>query len=489
MATKLNKQTLTKLSAGVSVPSYEPGAISAGIVHIGVGNFHRAHQAVYLDKLFNLGLDHDWGIIGAGLRPSDKNMRNVLREQDWLSTVVELDPAQDTARVCAAMIDFVEIDPQKLIEQLCKKEIRIVSLTITEGGYYRDEKSGGFNASHPEIVYDSQHPDTPKTVFGVLLAALDKRRQSAVAPFTIMSCDNLPGNGHVTQQAMVGLAQLHSTELADWVSAEVSFPNAMVDCITPATGDRERNLVREKFAIDDAMPVVCEPFRQWVLEDKFPQGRPALEKVGVEFVADVAPHELMKLRLLNGGHASLSYPAALLGVQYVHEAMQNELVSGFMSKLIQQEVIPIVPEVVGFDFHLYFTQVRERFSNPKIADTIPRLCLDGSNRQPKFILPSIVDRLEQGLAVDGLALEVALWCRYCAGYDEAGNAIDVVDENAQRLQEKALLSREHPAAFLELSDIIGPIADDSVFTASFISAIKSLWDRGVAATLQDYIAV
>ena len=328
----------------------------------------------------------------------------------------------------------------------------------------------------------------PQTVFGVLLAALSRRRKSALPPFTIMSCDNLPGNGHIAQQAVVGLAKLISQELADWVTAEVSFPNGMVDCITPATGERERALIREEFNIDDACPVVCEPFRQWVLEDKFPQGRPALENVGVEFVNDVAPYELMKLRLLNGGHAAISYPAALLGIQYVHDAMQNELVNGFMSKLIQQEVIPIVPAVAGFDFNLYFAKVRERFSNPKIADTIPRLCLDGSNRQPKFILPSIVDRLEQGLAVDGLALEVALWCRYCAGSDDAGNAIEVVDENSQRLQEKALLTREQPAAFLELGDILGPLAIDDVFSASFTTAIKSLWEKGVAVTLQDYIS-
>ena len=488
MAIKLNNQALGKLSANVSVPGYDRSAITPGIVHIGVGNFHRAHQAVYMDKLFNLGLDFDWGIVGAGIKSYDETMRNRLYEQDWLSTVVELDPKQDKARVCAAMIDFVDIDPLLLIEQLCKPEIRIVSLTITEGGYFRDESSGKFHASHPEIVHDSQNPDAPETVFGVLLAALEKRRGSMLPPFTIMSCDNLPGNGHVTQQAVVGLAQLISQEMADWVAAEVSFPNGMVDCITPATGDRERALISEEFGIEDASPVVCEPFRQWVLEDKFPQGRPALEKVGVEFVDDVAPYELMKLRLLNGGHAALSYPAALLGIEYVHDAMQNELVSGFMSKLIQQEVIPIVPAVAGMDFNQYFAKACERFSNPKIADTIARLCLDGSNRQPKFILPSIVDRLEQGLPVDGLALEVALWCRYCAGSDDAGNTIEVVDENARRLQEKALLTREQPAAFLDLGDILGPVAVDDLFSVSFTTAIKSLWEKGVAATLQEYNA-
>jgi len=488
MAIKLNNQALKKLPANVSVPAYARSEITPGIVHIGVGNFHRAHQAVYMDKLFNLGIDYDWGIVGAGVKSYDEAMRNKLSQQDWLSTVVELDPKQDSARVCAAMIDFVEIDAQLLIEQLCKSEIRIVSLTITEGGYFRDERSGKFNAAHAEIIHDSQNPQAPKTVFGVLLAALEKRRVGGVPPFTIMSCDNLPGNGHVTQQAVLGLAQLISEELAEWVRAEVCFPNGMVDCITPATGERERVLVKESFDIEDASPVVCEAFRQWVLEDKFSQGRPALEKAGVQFVDDVAPYELMKLRLLNGGHAALSYPAALLGIEYVHDAMQNELVSGFMKKLIQQEVIPIVPAVEGMDFNLYFDKACERFANPKIADTIARLCLDGSNRQPKFILPSIVDRLEQDLSVDGLALEVALWCRYCAGTDDAGNSIDVVDENVMRLQEQALLTRQQPEVFLSLADILGPVAVDETFIACFTTAIKSLWVDGVAETLQRYNA-
>ncbi len=485
---KLNQANLDSIASSVSRPGYKRNQISAGILHIGVGNFHRAHQAVYLDRLFNLGQDHDWGIIGAGIKSYDEAMRQRLASQDWMYSVIELDPSGNTARICGAMIDFVEVDPATLIERLSRPDIRIVSLTITEGGYYRDEETSEFNSTHPEIVHDSKHPDAPKTVFGVLLSALRRRREMSVAPFTVMSCDNLPHNGDVTRQAVVGLARLQAQELAEWVAAEVSFPNGMVDCITPATGERERNLVRDDFGIEDASPVVCEPFRQWVLEDKFPQGRPALEKVGVEFVENVAPFELMKLRLLNGGHAAMSYPAALLGIHFVHDAMANELVDGFMSKLIGEEVIPIVPPVAGQDFHAYFNKARERFSNPKIGDTIPRLCMDGSNRQPKFILPSINDRLQKGLPVKGLALEVALWCRYCAGSDDAGNAIEVVDENAKRLQQQALLTRQQPDAFLKLTDILGPLAVNGVFVESFSAAVTALWKKGVADTLREYIS-
>ena len=484
----LNNESLASLQQSVSTPTYDRSAISPGIVHIGIGNFHRAHQAFYLDQLFNLGMDHDWGIIGAGIKSFDQTMRQSLAKQDWLYTVVELDPQRDIARVCGAMIDFIPIDPQLLIDQMSDPAIRIVSLTITEGGYFRDEKNGKFNLNHSEIVYDRQHPETPKTVFGILLAALANRRQQSLPGFTVMSCDNLPQNGSAAQQALVGLAKLQSKELASWVESEVSCPNGMVDCITPATGIRERDLVAEKFGIVDESPVACEPYRQWVLEDRFPQGRPQWEKVGVEFVGDVAPYELMKLRLLNGGHATLAYPAALLGIEYVHEAMENELVSGFLCKVIKEEVIPILPLVDGFDSHGYFDKVRERFSNTKMGDTIARLCMDGSNRQPKFILPSIVDRLALGLPVQGLALEVALWCRYCATSDDASNPLNLFDENAVLLRQKALLTRDEPLAFIELETIFGPLSTNAKFAKYFSESITSLWQNGIMVTLKDYLS-
>ncbi|MBT8437587.1 MAG: mannitol dehydrogenase family protein, partial [Gammaproteobacteria bacterium] len=300
MGLKLQLNSLDSLGDNVVTPGYDRRSLSPGILHIGVGNFHRAHQAVYLDKLFSLGLGQDWGLVGAGVTSYDARMRAALQAQDWLTTVIELDPEGYTARVCGAMIDFVEIDTRLLIERLATPDIRIVSLTITEGGYFIDEKTGGFNANHPDIVHDSENPDNPRTVFGVLVAGLAKRHQKNLPAFTVMSCDNLPGNGHIAQQAVVGMAKLISAAMSDWIEAEVSFPNGMVDCITPATGERERALVKEHFNIEDASPVVCEPFRQWVLEDKFSAGRPELEKVGVEFVDDVAPYELMKLRILNG---------------------------------------------------------------------------------------------------------------------------------------------------------------------------------------------
>ena len=302
-----------------------------------------------------------------------------------------------------------------------------------------------------------------------------------------MCCDNLPENGHATQAAVLGLARLQDAEFADWIGENVAFPNCMVDCITPATGERERKLVRDQFGIDDAAPVVCEPFRQWVLEDRFPQGRPALELVGVEFVADVAPYELMKLRILNGGHATIAYPSALLGIHYVHEAMAHPLIAHFFHWLEHKELMPTVPAIPGVDFEAYYRKVFERFSNPAIGDTIARLCLDGSNRQPKFILPAVRDRLKAGLAVDGLALEVALWCRFCAGTDDAGNPVHVPDDNAASLTAHALKARKDPAAFLCQETIFGDLAGAARFTEAFGRSLDALWSRGVMKVLEEAV--
>ncbi|PHP29306.1 mannitol dehydrogenase family protein [Limimaricola cinnabarinus] len=486
MAIDLNAEALAHLPQGVEGPAYDRAALSAGIVHIGVGNFHRAHMAVYLDRLFSTGADHDWAISGAGVRAGDARMREALERQDCLTTVVELDPAGLSARVTGAMIEFTEIDAAKLIARMSDPAIRIVSLTVTEGGWFVDAKTNGFDAAHPDIRHDAEHPDAPKTAFGMILAALRQRRAAGDAPFTVMSCDNLPENGHVARQTVIGLARLADADFADWVEANVAFPNTMVDCITPATSDRERALVRDRFGIVDAVPVVCEPFRQWVLEDNFPQGRPALEKVGAEFVTDVAPYELMKLRILNGGHAAIAYPSALLGHHFVHDAMADPRIKAWLEALETREIIPTLEPIEGVDFEAYRRKVEERFSNPEIGDTIPRLCFDGTNRQPKFVLPVIRDALSKGQAIDGLALEVALWCRYCAGTNEAGEKIAPNDDNAEDLERRALAAKDDPQAFLSNEAVFGDLGAQPAFVAAFSKQLGALWTDGVAATLSRY---
>jgi len=481
MTQKLALSTLSEFSERVTIPAYDRADLSAGILHIGMGNFHRAHQAVYLDRLFNLGLDHDWAIVGAGIMPFDAARRAALETQDWLSTVVEMSPEKYEARVTGAMVDFCLINAQAIIKRIADPAIRIVSLTITEGGYFIDAASGRFDTAHPDIQHDAQNPDAPRTVFGILLAGLKLRRSHGHPPPAILSCDNIPDNGHVTRQALEGLAALIPDEFQNWVAANVAFPNSMVDRITPATSEGKRAMVAEEFGIDDAAPVVSEPFSQWVLEDNFPLGRPALEKVGVEFVEDIQPFETMKLRILNAGHAAISYPSALLGFDCVHEAMADPDITAWLMQLMCDEVIPVLGPIPGVDYHTYLSTCVTRFSNPEVRDTIARLCQDGSNRQPKFVLPTIADALAKGRSVDGLALEAAFWCRYCA------DAVELVDPRASLLRQAARDTRRDPQAFLALADVFGPLGQNEVFVRSFARQIEALWASDPRSVLRGYL--
>ncbi|OQP83692.1 mannitol dehydrogenase [Rhizobium rhizosphaerae] len=486
--TPLSLATLGAISATAAIPAYDRAELKPGIVHFGIGNFHRAHQAVYLDDLFNQGRDHDWAIIGAGVTPYDAAMRDKLKAQDYLTTVVEQDVGVSAARVTGAMIDSLDpMDRKAIVEKLSDPAIRIVSMTITEGGYFINPATGLFDPAHPAIAADAAAPDDARTVFGLILSGLKARRAGGTAPFTVMSCDNIPGNGHVTENAVTGLARLSDPEFADWIAANVAFPNGMVDRITPATGAREIEIAAQDYKIADQWPVFCEEFKQWVLEDNFPAGRPALEAVGVQFVDDVAPFEHMKIRILNGGHAAIAYPGELLDIHFVHEAMEDETIAAFLAKLERSEIVTCVPPVPGVDLNDYIALIERRFANPKIGDTIARLAQDGSNRQPKFILPSTADRLARGEDIQGLALVSALWCRYFQGTSDSGRAITFNDANAERLKAAAQKARENPLEFLALDDIFGQVAHSELFRKRFSQALTSLTEKGTRATLAAYI--
>lgn len=489
MATRLSLASVGSLRADIGRPGYARSELSPGILHFGIGNFHRAHQAVYLDDLFNTGNDLDWALIGAGVLASDAKMRATLADQDYLTTVVEQSAEKSSARVTGAMIDFLPAgDAAAIVATLADPAIRIVSLTITEGGYFIDPATGVFNPDHPAIVADLAAPQAPRTVFGMIVAGLKHRRDDGIAPFTVMSCDNIPHNGIIARNSVAGVARPSDKAFADWIEAEVAFPNGMVDRITPATGDRERAICAETYGIDDNWPVYCESFKQWVLQDTFPLGRPALERVGVQFVADVTPYELMKIRILNGGHAVIAYPAGLLDIEYAHEAMASELILSFLDKVERDEIVPTVPPVPDTDLDAYYRRVAERFANPKIGDTIRRLCLDGSNRQPKFIVPTIADRLAAGLPVTGLALESALWCRYCYGKTESGTDIEPNDPNWDRLQATARRARnDTPERWLAMDDIYGEAGRSDVFRKAFADALSAIWRDGTGAVLSRYL--
>ena len=487
---QLTNKTLKDLDQAIARPAYDRAALKPGIVHIGVGNFHRAHQAVYLDDLFCKGLDHDWALIGAGVREGDARMRDALATQDYLSTVIEMEPNAHSARVIGAMVDFLPIEPDNkaLIARMAQEDIRIVSLTVTEGGYYIDPARGEFDPTHPDIVADAAQPDRPATAFGAIISALKARRAAGIVPFTVMSCDNLPGNGHVTQAAVIGLARLIDAELADWIAANVAFPNGMVDRITPATTDVERARAKSAFGIEDVSPVFCEPFRQWVLEDNFPAGRPAFEQVGVTLTPDVEAFETMKIRILNGGHAIIAYPGGLLDVEMVSDAMAHPAISAFLAAVEMREILPIVPPVPDTSLDAYHALITERFANPDVGDTIRRLCLDGSNRQPKFIIPSIRDNRARGVVPHGLILLSAMWCRYCAGTSDSGAEILPNDPNWAALQARALQAKDRPAAWLEMRDIYGDLVEDDALVTAFTSALNGLWADGAEAMIARYLA-
>jgi mannitol 2-dehydrogenase len=386
------------------------------------------------------------------------------------------------------MVGFIPPEERAaIVDRLADPAIRIVSITVTEGGYFIDPATGRFNPEFPEIARDGREPQDPHTVFGLIALGLKRRREAGVKPFTVMSCDNIPHNGVVARNAVAGVARLWDAGLASWIAETAAFPNGMVDRITPATTDRERTLLSQDFGIEDNWPVYCEEFIQWVLEDTFCNGRPALEDAGVQFVADVTPFEFMKIRILNGGHAAIAYPASLLDIHFVHDAMNHPLVGAFFARIEREEIMPTVPPVPGVVLEDYYRLIHRRFSNPKIGDTIPRLAFDGSNRQPKFIVPVARDRLKEGRPVDALAFESALWCRHCAGKTETGKDITAGDPNWPRLNELAQKARTEPLAWLSMDDVYGDVGRAEAFRTAFARSLGGIWSRGPEQALSDFL--
>lgn len=488
---KLNKQNLSQLGSSIALPCYV--AESQGIAHIGVGGFHRAHQAFYTDALMNTGEGLDWGICGIGLRPEDRRMRDALAEQDYLYTLYELGDTPDTQTRIIASINgmlLAEDDIQAVIDKLASPQIRIVSLTITEGGYCIDDSNGEFMSHLPQFQHDLGYPDAPRTVFGLLCAALNKRRAAGTAAFTIMSCDNLPHNGAVARKALLAFAALLDTELHDWIAAQVSFPNAMVDRITPMTSTAHRLKLADDKGIDDAWPVVCEPFVQWVLEDKFVDGRPAWEKVGVQFTDDVTPYEEMKIKLLNGSHLALTYLGALKGYRFVHETMNDPLFVSYIRAYMDLDVTPQLASVPGIDLEGYKDTLVERFSNQAIADQLERVCSDGSSKFPKFTIPTINRLIVDQGNLERAALVVAAWALYLQrSQGENGVAYQIVDPRAEFC--KALVADDVliTQRLLEVEEIFGPaIPESAEFVAAFEKNLNSLKQLGVSKTLENLLA-
>ncbi|MGR3761810.1 mannitol dehydrogenase family protein [Roseobacteraceae bacterium NS-SX3] len=484
---KLGQAALKGLPEGVAGPRYDRSALKPGIIHIGLGNFHRAHQAWYLHRLMQQGLAQDWAIIGAGVRPYDAAMRQKLLAQDCLTTLIELAPGSVSAEVTGSMIAYLPIEDGNgpLIRAMSDPAIRIVSLTVTEGGYFLDPATGGLDAEHPDIRHDVAAPSRPRTVFGAIVAALKIRRGAGAGPFTVQSCDNLRGNGSATRQAVVSLARLTDPALADWIDRTCSFPNSMVDCIVPATGPEEIALAR-KLGIDDAAPVTHENYRQWVIEDDFCAGRPHWDKAGAVFAPSVHDYEAMKIRILNAGHQVLANAGELLSIETIADCMAHPLVSALFRKVQQEEIAPYVTAVPGMAPEAYVSLIERRFSNPAIRDTTRRVAFDGSSRHPGFVHLILRDALAAGGPVAGLSLVEALWARMCAGTREDGSLIEANDPDWEALTEAAMAARQRPQAWLEQRQIYGELAGSTRFAEEFARWLSLIWSEGCEAALSIY---
>lgn len=467
--------THTTLSAAnladipIAKPTYDRNDVGIGIVHFGVGGFHRAHQAMYVDRLLEMGTK-EWGICGVGVMPADRKMKEVLQAQDGLYTLIlEKPDGSREPRVIGSIVDYryAPDDPEAVIELLAAPTTRIISLTITEGGYNID------NVGPDDI-----------SVFGLVAEALARRRDRGLASPTIVSCDNIEGNGDVARKAFTTYAERVHPGLGEWMSANTRFPNSMVDRITPVTTPEVISTVEREFGVADQWPVVAEPFTTWVLEDSFSDGRPPYEEVGVMVVDDVTPYELMKLRLLNASHQALCYFGYLAGYRLVHDAASDPLFADFLLAYMDSEATPTLQPVPGIDLDEYKHTLIERFANPGVRDTIARLCYGSSDRIPKWLVPVIRENLKTGAPIRLSAAVVASWARYAEGVDEQGEPINVEDQLADTLVPIARSQREHPTAFIENTEVFGDLASSQRFVDEYLWALDSLHRHGARATLE-----
>ena len=480
-AVPLSEKTLAVHAGLMRVPRYDRAALTPSVVHFSVGGFHRAHQLVYFDDLAEQG-NTDWGVVGVGLRSPE--MRDALRPQDHLYTVVERSSAGERARVIGSMVGyhFAPDSPATVLDLLTDERTRLVTMTVTGNAYRIDAVSGRFAPDEASLA-DLADPDHPRSLFGYLVRALDLRRRSGRPPFTVLSCDNMQQNGEAARAAVVGYARLLDEDLAAWIDASVAFPGSMVDRITPSTTPADRAAIARRFGVDDRWPVITEPFSQWVMEDAFSHGRPPLETVGVQFVPDVGDHELMKTRLLNGSHSALGHLGTLAGHVRVHEVLADPVLRRFVTRLMAEEIAPQLPCPAGIDLAGYQRSLLRRFADPAIGDRLDRLCRRGSSKVPLYLLPSLRTALATGRPTELLTLAVAGWCRYLQGVDLQGRDLPLQDERAAELQALARAGGTDPRPLLSTRTVFGDLGDDPVFVEDLARALTSIETHGVRPTV------
>jgi len=486
--TPLSRATLSTLAPSVQRPGFDLAAVRAGIVHLGLGGFHRAHMARYTHELMQRRPDNlGWGIIGAGLMPGDRRMAESLAPQDNLYTLVERSGAAETVTVIGSLagVIFAGEDSRALLDAIDNPAIRIVSLTVTEGGYCLNRATKRLDPENALIRADLAAPDRPRSAIGIIVEAARRRREAGQPPFTALSCDNIQHNGNVLRAAVLTLAGLRDSPLAAWIEAQMRFPNTMVDRITPVTTEADVQALAERHGIADRWPVFSETFTQWVIEDQFPQGRPAWEEVGAQFVDDVAPYEFMKLRLLNGSHLAVAGLGRLAGYVTIDEALADPLIRRYMVALMDRETGPTLPEVPGIDLAQYKATLIERFSNMAIKDTVERVNTDAPLN---ILVDPIRDRLQRGWSVNLLALALAAWLRRVRGDDEAGQPIEVRHPFAPLLRQKAIEGGEDPAPLLGIAELFGETGTDARLLQPVGRYLSSLYRKGSRATLAEAAA-
>ena len=482
---KLSQNNLKVLPLSIPKPLYDRNGHKQFIVHIGVGGFHRSHQAVYLDKLLNLGLAN-WAICGMGIKSEDEKMYKALRAQDYLYTLIVKHPdGSIEPRIIGSMVDYIFVPENRsaAIEKMADPQTKIVSLTITEGGYNFDQ-NGNFILDNPDIQWDIEHPNAPKTVFGLLIAALRMRKERNIPAFTVLSCDNMLHNGDMTRKMLLSFTHAVDHDLLKWIMTHVSFPNSMVDRITPVTTLSDIELLYEKYGIEDAWPVTCEPFTQWALEDHFPNSRPALEQSGVQFVNDIELYEKVKIRLLNAGHSFLGFIGSLSGYNTIDETIGDQLIQQSLRAFMDEEVTPALGAVEGIDLAAYKDSLFQRFSNPNIRDQLVRICSDSSAKLPKFLIPTIQEQLQHDGQIKYGVMVLAAWCHALELYAKGQYGYPIQDAMIDELVQATSRSTENGVPeFLKTAIIFGALSKQSRFTNEFMKRLNDIRTVGIKEAL------
>lgn len=479
--TLLNQKNLANLPDTIQRPTYDRSQLTAGIVHIGVGGFHRSHEAFYTDELLEKTGTTDWGICGVGLRPADGKIAQVLKRQDYLYTLIVKHPdGKVENRVIGSIIDFILAcdDTSAAIDKMASETTKIVSLTITEGGYNFVPATGEFDFKNPDVKHDLAHPSDPKTVFGYLSEALRKRRDTGLPAFTIQSCDNIQHNGDMTRKMLLAFARRQDPVLAGWIAENATFPNAMVDRITPVTTPADIQMLKDEYGLKDEWPVTCEPFCQWVIEDDFVIRRPRWEAVGAQFVPDVTPYETMKLRLLNAGHSVLGLLGSIHGHQTIDGCVSDPLFATYLRRFMDAEATPVLDPVEGIDISEYKDSLLARFANPNIKDALSRICLESSSKLPKFLISTIHENIARKGSTEFAALVIAAWCYYSdKGTDRHGNKLDIIDDMKAELHKAAAGTSRDKLSFLKIKSVFGDLAKQPSFAEEYTGMVDSLYEN------------